>query len=205
MGHQLSFFLHRLAGFRGRQHTETSRPVSVHPAAPPTLTSLPCALVDSDDREDPFQCHSCPGALHFSSQGYFYPPQLSVGVTGAMGADMERKPCRVTLTWAGAAWYLKPGTGPPLCAPSHCCPGRASLRGSLLVAAAAAGSCRSSHLQERLSGPLGLIDSDCVPHFAPGLVLQQPTKPVLRLFLLSWPRAKKKRTSIYNKATEKSS
>lgn len=32
---------------------------------------------------------SPPGALHFSSQGYFYPPQLSAGVSGVWGTHRK--------------------------------------------------------------------------------------------------------------------
>lgn len=88
-----------------------------------SLTSLVCSS-QSDNREDPFQCRSCPWALHFSSQGYFYPPSCrwvsaehGAHRTGDLQGDFD---------WAWAAWYLSLGQGLPMC-PLPLLPGRVCL------------------------------------------------------------------------------
>lgn len=120
-----------------------------------SLTSLLCSG-PTDRREDPLQGHSCPGALHFSSQGYFCPPQLSVGVRGPGGAHAHGKEdLQGDFDGAWAAWHLSIGLGPPSVPPPHCCLAERAWGKSM-----GGGSCWAPrgdltplHVQERPSGP----------------------------------------------------
>lgn len=99
-------------------------------------------------RDNPFQCRSCPGALHFSSQRYFYPPSCQ-WVSVEHGGHKERETCRVTLTWilgTGGGGGGNFSVSPPFAA------WQGELGGSLLVQAAAERHWGNLGLQAELCG-----------------------------------------------------
>lgn len=95
-----------------------------------------------------FQCHSAQELCTFLHSAIYICPSCQ-GVSEEHGQCTGRQTCRVTLN----GHELLGTDRASLCAPSHCCCLAEKLRGSLLVAAAAAGHHRGTLHLAHLSPP----------------------------------------------------
>lgn len=96
-----------------------NEPSCVHPVVSHLWPIIFLALVRKTTEKI---CRSSPGALHFSSQYYFYPPSCQ-RVSAEQGGMHRKADLQGDFDWARAAWYTSLGQALPLC-PLPLLPGR---------------------------------------------------------------------------------